>query len=56
MAKKTKRELPEQVRVRLNLRSSSAAQRHASKAAAQSRPGHGNRRQQKGRAIADSAA
>lgn len=43
----------EQLRYRLGLRSSSAAQRHENKAKRRSNPGHGKRSQEKRRAISD---
>lgn len=50
---KSKRPVPEQVRIRLNLRSSSAASRHANEHYVATRPGHGKRSQEKRRAIAE---
>lgn len=44
---------PEQLRARLELRRSSAAQRHESKAKRHTNPGHGKRSQEKRRAIRD---
>jgi hypothetical protein len=43
----------EQLRYRLALRSSSAAQKHESKAKRRSNPGHGKRSQEKRRAISE---
>lgn len=42
-----------QLQARLGLRSSSAAQRHVNQQKVRTRPGHGKRRQEKSRAIAE---
>jgi hypothetical protein len=44
---------PEQLRSRLELRRSNAAQKHESKAKRRTNPGHGKRSQEKRRAISD---